>query len=107
MRIGIKYYTLGKDSKNYLILPKEFEAEGWQFSQIKREKDVALYSKTKDKFKTYELIIVQYYESYQIVDNFVPAKQSWPSDESFGTLAWAYTTLEDAEKRFLSLTSKH
>lgn len=98
--------NIEKNKSGYNILPRRFSHKGWSFEQIDRKRNIALYSKTKEAFTTFELIEVQNRDAYEIAGNFVEAKECFPSDEQWGGFGWTYQTLEQAKKEFLRLTKK-
>lgn len=92
-----------KNKNGYIILPKTFSYKGWNFQQLDRKKGIAIYSKEKEGFVSFEVIKVQNREAYTICDNFVEAKESFPSDEQWGVLGWTFTDEIRARKKFLEI----
>ncbi len=88
----------------YLVLPLEFSEKGFNFKQISRQGDVAIYGRAKDKTKPhFEVIVIKRHESYTIAENTIEAAEMYPSSEQWGTTAWSYNTIEEANKRFKTL----
>ena len=91
-------------------LAKSFTKWNWNFTQIKREGKVALYSKTKKghTFPTYEVIIIQVRKAETLPRGvFYPERESFPYSEQWGTYGWSYSTLSDAEKGFQRAIKKN
>ena len=74
-----------------------------------RERDVALFLKTKPgfSFETFEVVIVQ--KSRDHVGprgNLILAGEHMPSSEDWGTKGWSYSDREDAWKKFNELKAR-
>lgn len=81
-------------------LPTQFDGradqKGFQFSQIKREGDVALFEKRKPGWlkPKYEVVIVQKCPERTWPNGLTtPAHEIMPSPEEWGTLGWSPATL--------------
>lgn len=85
-----------KDKKGYLILPTEFTDKGWEFKQLFREKNVAVYIKIKNKVASYETIIIKKHDGYEIMNNKIPPSEIYPKNEDWGTAGFTYSKEEDA-----------
>jgi hypothetical protein len=101
---------------NYKSLPENFTQKGWIFSQVKREGDIAIFSKLPTKFGGkaigYEVIKIQKNEANdrvfkdkegKEVKHSYEAQERYPSSEEWGTYGFTATTLEQAEKIFQKL----
>lgn len=91
-------------------LPEAFSRAGWQFEQVKRVGDVAIYRKRQKRQRscplgawTFEVIKIQKRKERFVFGKPYPAKESYPSSEQWGDAAWSYPDLEGSEKRFQSL----
>lgn len=96
----------------YKILPTTFEGrgphKGWDFVQIKREEDIAMYVRqdVETQIIYYEVIIVQRHDGRTMPGNIrVSPSEFMPSDNMFGLYGWCYNeTMQDkAESKFKEL----
>ena len=88
-------------------LPTQFRIDGFDFVQIAREGDVALFRKTKPplSFETFEVTIVQKRQEHQWPDGRVtPAHEAMPGNEDWGTHGWSLQSLDRAWEKFAELT---
>ena len=88
------------------ILPTTFRSDGFDFEQLAREGDIAIFVKQKLplRFKSYEVVIIQKRDAYTWPNGqTTPAHEAMPSSRDWGKYGWTYQTLEDAELRFKSL----
>jgi hypothetical protein len=92
---------------NEIPLPKQFTDRGFTLSEEWREGDVAMYRRQRigGKAVTWEVYLVRHNKAFEIGGNHVPAKESVPSPEQWGTYAWTFTTAEAARHKFTSLTA--
>ena len=102
-------------------LPIAFRFDKFEFKQIAREGDVALFRKTKVykrssreikryklapvfEFETFEVVIVQKMDEHQWPNGDVtPAHEYMPPSEEWGTLGWSLQTRERAWEKFREL----
>jgi hypothetical protein len=85
-------------------LATSFRSRGWEFTQIAREGKIAMFSKTKSDFETYEVIIIQEHEEHQWPKgDITPAHESYPGDETWGKYGWSLTTKDRAWEKFNEL----
>ena len=87
------------------ILPTTFGSDGFDFRQLGREADIAIFVKQKPafRFKSYEVVIIQKRDAYIWPNGqTTPADEAMPSSRDWGKYGWTYQTLEDAELRFKS-----
>jgi hypothetical protein len=75
-------------------LAKTFRKDGFDFAQIDRVDDVAVYHKTKGaQVESFEVVIVQKRAEHTWPNgDTTPAHESMPSSESWGTLGWTLPT---------------
>lgn len=93
-------------------LPQEFKIKGQRgfvYNQVQREGDVVIASQFDtelQKIVGYEVFIVQKYKDRMSPDgkSFIPAKEAPPGIESWGLKGWTYNFVEDAQKKFYTLT---
>jgi hypothetical protein len=84
-------------------LPPIFRANGFDFTLIKRNGDVALLSKCKPghRLTHYEVVIVQHRKAVTFPNGkTTPAHEAMPSAEDWGTLGWSPYDLKAAHARF-------
>lgn len=82
--------------------------DGFEFEQVKRSKDVAIYLKTKigengNLITSYEVIKIKEHKGCDIGKNKIPAGELYPGDAQWGNLGWTCRTLQEAEAKFKKL----
>lgn len=90
-------------------LETEFRHDRFRFSLVKREGDVAMFSKIHDggRRESFEVVLVQHHASNRWPNGDIsPAREAMPSPESWGTLGWSYPTRLLAERRFNQLVAE-
>ena len=78
------------------------DSKNCQFELVERVGDSALYSRTKDGIKSFEVIKIQTTKKDWIINGKVvsPAGQeTYPSTSSWGTLGWSFNSLEKAKDK--------
>jgi hypothetical protein len=90
-------------------LEKKFSHLKFDFSQICREGDFAIYSrKYSDSEKVhYEVIKVLSHNGYAIGGEIYPPSEYYPSANSWGTDGFTCVTKEDAYKRLEKMMQDH
>ncbi len=88
-------------------LPETFRKGGFNFTQLRRSGDVALFAKRKDDWlmDTYEVVIVQRHNGYRIGGKDVPPGEAMPSSATWGHLGLSYQNQDDAEAKFAALVN--
>ena len=93
-------------------LPTTFGSDGFDFEQLRREGDVAIFVKQKPGLvceylascRSYEVVIIQKQDAYTWPNGLTtPAHEAMPSPRDWGKYGWTYPTLDDAELRLKSL----
>lgn len=86
-------------------LTTEFKSHGFDYKQVKRDGDVAIFSKTKpnQSGESYEVVRVKKYPTYAIAGVEIPEHESLPGDESWGDDGFTFTDLEKAKEKFYKL----
>ncbi len=85
-------------------LPTEFSKNGFNFRQLLRDGNVALFAKwNEDVPETYEVILIQSHDGYEIAGSHVEAGEFYPASTSWGQHGWTYVLLEEAKKQFRDL----
>lgn len=86
-------------------IPTTFRSDGFDFRQLKREGDVAMFVKGKPTHtrESYEVVIVQIVPTKTICGREVLEHEAMPSASDWGVQGWSYMELSAANKRFFSL----
>lgn len=94
-------------------LGNEVEQGGFLHKLVKRENDIAIFSKERIEknwcdfyYAGYEVIIIKRHNGYTLGGVYLPPSETYPCTSLFGILAWACMTLEAAEARFRWLKAK-
>ena len=87
------------------VLEKEFKSCGFDFEQVKRSKDVAIYKKKAISHvgHSYEVIKISRHNGYKLGGNYVQPAETYPSNSLWGTHGWTCTTIAIAENKFNEL----
>lgn len=82
-----------------------FRAKGFEYTQIARIGDVAMYEQVKpDIARTwYEVFIVQRHDGYEIMGKTAHPAEYAPRTEDWGKLGWTFQTKAEAQKKFDAL----
>lgn len=82
-------------------IEKTFSSKGFEFKQIMRDGDMAIYEKCApgSKNPNYELIHITSHNGYVIGGNKIPPSEVYPSDTQWGVHGWTYVTLKDAKSK--------
>lgn len=88
-----------------LKLAEQFTFDNFEFTQLKRAGDVALFKKKKPEHarESYELVIVQHYPAAIIHGRQYPNRETMTGNEQWGESAWSFSDLEHAETAFTLL----
>ena len=80
-------------------IEKSFVSKGFEFKQILRNGDMAIYEKCApgSKNPNYELVHITSHNGYVIGGNKIPPSEVYPSDTQWGVHGWTYTTLQGAK----------
>jgi hypothetical protein len=84
----------------YRPLPEQFRKNGYNHRILRRVEDVVLIHKTQGLWEGWEVACVQRHGSYQLNGTTIEAAEHMPSPEQWGTYAWSYMRISDAERRF-------
>jgi hypothetical protein len=81
-------------------LPTEFRRDGFQYRQIAREGNAAVYEQTwsgsSDPSISYEVIRIRRREGFQIGGRFVEPAEVYPNSEAWGTDGFTFTDKDAA-----------
>ena len=87
------------------VLDKEFKSCGFNFKQVKRSGDVAIYKKVPVSHNgtSYEVIKIARHNGYKLGGNYVHPAETYPSNSLWGTSGWTCTSIEHAQSRYTLL----
>lgn len=82
-------------------IEKVFSSKGFNFKQISRDGDMAIYEKCApgSECPSYELIHITSHNGYIIGGNKIPPSEVYPSDSQWGVHGWTYPTLAMAKAK--------
>jgi hypothetical protein len=94
----------GTNKSHYKRLPKEFRRDGFDFRQIAREGNAAIYEQRwtgcAEPSVCFEVIRIRRREGFQIGNKFVEPAEVYPKSEAWGVDGF---TLTDREAAFAKL----
>src|SRR5262245_57731889 len=94
----------GKKHRSYKPLPTHFRRDGFDYRQIAREGDVAIYEQTwsgcAEPSVCYEVIRIRRREGFQIDGRLVGPAEVYPNTGAWGVDGW---TVEDKKSAFHKL----
>ena len=99
--------VLGDDESPVRLLPLEFQLRGFVYTQLRRDGEVAIFEQKRDgKVTAYEVAVIRFKAAATIMGNSVPAREAYPSSETWGKLGWTCRNLEAAEDRFARVLAR-
>lgn len=86
-------------------LSKNFKQKGFNFTQSKREGDIAIYKKIPltGNHVSYEVILISRHNGYELAGHYIEPAETYPSSSQWGVKGWTFTNSKDAEAKFKSL----
>jgi hypothetical protein len=88
-------------------LPKTFSKNGFEFEQLDRRGDLAIFRKhKKSRCVSYEVVRVQYHDAYEIAGKQIEAGECYPSSESWGSCGFTLPTYEASLKKLADMDAK-
>lgn len=90
-------------------LPLKFVKKGFRHTQIKRERDVALYKRQSlenSKVFHFEVVVISSHNGTTIEGNYIEPGELYPSSSQWGDKGWTCISLEAAEEKFKNV-QKH
>ena len=94
----------GKERRSYKALPTRFRRDGFNYRQIAREGDAAIYEQTwngcSDPSVCYEVVRIHRHEGFQIDGRFVEPAEVYPNSGAWGVHGF---TLTDKDAAFAKL----
>lgn len=98
----------GKKGHSFKRLPKEFRRDSFNYHQIAREGDVALYKQCwtgcPDAAVGFEVIRVRRREGFQIDGRFVEPAEVYPASERWGVDGFTVTDRNKAWDKFFEIS---
>lgn len=89
-------------------LPKEFRRGGFQYRQIARERNAAIYEQAwlgcAEPSPSYEVVRIRHREAFQIGNRFVKAAEVYPNSEAWGVNGFTFTNRNKTWAKFLRLS---
>jgi len=89
-----------KKQPSYRPLPTQFRRDGFEYQQIAREGDAAVYKQTwtgnSDPTVCYEVIRVRQREGFQIDGRFVEPAEVYPNSDAWGVDGFTFTDKDSA-----------
>jgi hypothetical protein len=97
----------GKERHFYKPLPTRFRHCGFDYQQIARERDAAIYEQRwggcADPSVCYEVVRIRRREGFQIGARLVEAGEVYPASESWGTDGFTFTDKDAALRKLREL----
>ena len=86
-------------------IPPEFTKGQFQFRQIERTGDLAIFEKSHRYHgaKSFEVVKITRHDSYTLAGNFIEPAETYPSSERWGAAAFTLTNEKDAWKRLAEM----
>jgi hypothetical protein len=98
----------GKKGQFYKQLPKQFRRDGFDYRQIAREGDAAIYEKTwlgcAEPSLCYEVIRIRCRDGFQIGGRFVEPAEVYPRSEFWGMNGFTFTNRDKAWAKFSEIS---
>jgi hypothetical protein len=87
---------------DYKVLPTEFKKKGFNYKQVKREGNRAIYLQTRvgTTLNNYEVIRIGKHNGYTMGGSFIEAAETYPGSSLWGIMGWTCTSIEDANTRY-------
>jgi hypothetical protein len=89
-----------KKGRSYKPLPIQFRRDGFNYRQIARERDAAIYEQTwsgrSNASVCYEVIRIRRREGFQIDGRFVEPAEVYPKSETWGVDGFTFTDKDAA-----------
>jgi hypothetical protein len=95
----------GKKCPSYKRLPKEFRRDGFDYKQIARQGDKAIYEQRwtgcPEPSVCYEVIRIRRRNGFQIGEKFIGPYEVYPNSDAWGVDGFTVTDRNTASDRFL------
>jgi len=88
------------------LVPDEFVSKGFTYTKIKREGDKAIYKQSHNGGQNYryEVVVIGRHNGYKLGESYIEPSEVYPGSSLWGIKGWTCSTLEDAERRYKSLS---
>jgi hypothetical protein len=97
-----------KKGQFYKPLAKEFHRDGFQYRQIAREGNAAIYEQAwlgcTEPSRSYEVVRIRRRQGFQIGNRFVNAAEVYPNSEGWGGDGFTFTSRNKAGASFLKMS---
>jgi hypothetical protein len=104
MRIAVRV----PEEPAYKPLRTSFRLKGFDYRQIERKGDVAMFEQTKPGLSRtwFEVVLVQRHGEYEIGGTKVEAAETMTGTSQWGRLGWTYRDPKEARSRFDKLVKR-
>jgi hypothetical protein len=90
----------GSGKRHFYKAPREFRRDGFEYRQIAREGDAAIYEQTWsgcfEPSVCYEVIRIRHRDGFQIGERFVEPAEVYPKSEAWGVDGFTFTDKDAA-----------
>ena len=97
-----------KEARFYKPSPKEFRRDGFNYRQIAREGDVALYEQRwtdcAEPSVCYEMIRIRRRDGFQISEKFIEPYEVYPNSDAWGVDGFTVTDRNKAWDQFFEMS---
>jgi hypothetical protein len=97
-----------KKGRFYKLLAKELRRGGFQYRQIARERNAAIYEQAwpgcAEPSPSYEVVRIRHREGFQIGNRFVRAAEIYPNSEAWGVDGFTFTNRNKAWDKFFEIS---
>jgi hypothetical protein len=97
-----------KKGRFYKLLAKEFRRGGFQYRQIVREGNAAIYEQAwpgcAESSLSYEVVRIRDREGFQIGNRFVKAAEIYPNSEAWGVDGFTFTDRDKAWAKLFEMS---
>ena len=87
------------------VVPTVFKKKGFNYKQVKREGDKAIFEQTREDstIHNYEVVKIGRHNGYTMGGVFIEPSETYPGSSLWGICGWTCTSIDDAQKKFDSL----
>jgi|SRR5438552_2352225 len=96
----------GKKRHFYKPLPAQFRHDGFDYRQIARERDAAIYEQSWNGNQTsaaFEVIRIRLREGFEVSCRFVEPAEVYPNSEAWGVNGWTVLTRDAVFEKLRAL----
>jgi hypothetical protein len=97
-----------KKGRFYKLLAKEFRRDGFQYRQIARKGDAAIYEQRwlgcAEPSPFYEVVRIRRRDGFQIGNRFVKAAEIYPNSEAWGVDGFTFANRNKAWAKFFEIS---